>query len=108
MQQIDHAAMTAAIEMARAKGEPIDAMLHAQPWEEVALWAVGVCQIDALRLRPWECPPCQSRDLKQLSDHYGSRPSEVALLRRMKRANISIYHPDPLPELERIERESAA
>jgi len=107
----DRAAMAAAIAMMRADSEQrdlLDHVLNNQSEPEAGLFAVGFCQIRNLKLRPWEAPPCDTRDVQTSSDVYGARASEVRLLRRMIELGISRYEPDPLKAIARIEPESAA
>jgi hypothetical protein len=66
--------------------------------DEPGLFAVAICQIKNLRLRPWECPPCDSSDGAP-ADCYGRRPAELELRQRMKRAGVSVFHPDPMAAL---------
>jgi hypothetical protein len=82
-------------------GATVAGMLEAQPFAEVGAWAAGVCQVQNLKLRAWECPPCDTANVENPRDVYGSRPSEVALLRRMLTNRISRFHPDPLAAIER-------
>ena len=107
MEARDRAALQAAIEellrLAPTWNETVAAMLQAQPWEQVAAWAAGVCQVRNLHLRGWECPPCDTNS-EVVSVNYGSRPSEVALLRRMLAAGVSRFDPSPLEALAAIER----
>ena len=49
------------------------------------------CQIDALKLKPWQTPPCYC-------DGEGDAPGD-RLLRRMLKAGVSRFHPDPLAAL---------
>ena len=102
----DLEAMRLAIETLRKDPElasTIEAMLQTQSEQEVGTFAAELSQCRALHLRPWEAPPCDSADVAP-SDHYGSRPNEVALLRRMLAAGLSRYEPDPMQALAAIER----
>lgn len=60
-------------------------------WEDAAQSAAYSCQIAALKLKPWETPPC-------FADEDGADPGDV-LLRKMLAAKISRWHPDPLAAL---------
>jgi hypothetical protein len=111
MDQRDLEAMRRAIEMLRGDVELRDsvaAMLQNQSEEEVGLFASTILQLRALRLRPWEATPAESFNVADPSDHFGARPNEVALLRRMLALGLSRYEPDPLKAIERAERERAA
>jgi hypothetical protein len=50
-------------------------------------------QICALRLRPWETPPCWYVNYKFDDD-------ENVLVKRMKAAGISLWHSDPMKALQ--------
>jgi hypothetical protein len=67
-------------------------------------FVVGRCQDRNLQLRPWECPPFRTRDVDEPSDEWGNRPGEVALLKRMLRAGVSRFHPDPMAAIEAAEQ----
>jgi hypothetical protein len=111
MEQRDLEAMRRAIEVLRSDPElrdQIETMLRNQSEQEVGTFAVGFLQVRNLRLKGWECPPCDTFNVAQPSDHYGCRANEVTLLRRMLAAGLSRFDPNPMPTLERIERERAA
>src|SRR5262249_28750749 len=102
MEQHDRNALQLAVEMMRADPEQrelIDHVLNHR--SEAALWAVGFLQVKNLRLKPWEAPPCDSSS-EVVSDNYGSRQGEGALLRRMLAAGISRFCPDPLAALAAV------
>jgi hypothetical protein len=81
--------------------EQIDRKLAEEPWEEVARFASYNCQIRALKLRPWEDPPCYG-DIDRAQD----RAAE--LLRKMLAAGISRWEPNPTKALrERRKRRDA-
>ena len=109
MEAHDRRAMELAIEMARADSETqrreIDDRLRTQPWQQVAEFAVWRCQDRSLKLSPWDCPPCRTKDVEDPSDDWGCRPNEVALLRRMLTAGVSRFHPDPMRAIEANEAE---
>ena len=100
----DEAAIALAIEMERAVNpKEIASMLCDRTWKEVGTFAVGRCQDRNLNLKSWECPPYQTR-LVDPSDDWGYRPGEVALLKRMLRAGVSRFHPDPMAAIEAAEQ----
>jgi hypothetical protein len=107
MDQRDREAMRLAIEqLLRLEPEwrdQVATMLQTQPWETVGAFAAGVCQVRSLQLKAWECPPCDTANVKKPADIYGSRVAEVALLRRMTAAGVSRYDPSPLQALAAIE-----
>jgi hypothetical protein len=111
MDQRDLEAMRRAIETLRGDselGDSIAAMLQNQSEQEVGLFASTILQLRALRLRPWEATPAESFNVADPSDHFGCRPNEVALLRKMLALGISRYDPTPLAAIEHAERERAA
>jgi hypothetical protein len=106
----DRAALQLAVETMRADPEQRELIEHVRSKrseQAAALWAVGFLQTKNLHLKPWEAPPCDSSS-EVLSDNYGSRQGEGALLRRMLALGLSRYEADPLKAIERIERERAA
>ena len=101
----DEAAIALAIEMERQQNpKEIASMLCDRTWKEVGTFAVGRCQDRNLNLKPWECPPYQTRLVDEPSDDWGCRPGEVALLKRMLRAGVSRFHPDPMAAIEAAEQ----
>jgi hypothetical protein len=75
-----------------ARALQIREMLQSEPWEDVAAFAAYGIQMRSLRLRPWESPPCWASE-----DESGPAG---ALLRKMLKAGLSRYEPDPLQTLE--------
>jgi hypothetical protein len=114
MEPHDLAAMKRAITLERARGarerQAIDDRLREQSWHEVGQFASWCCQDRAMRLRPYDCPPCRikSTDPNDSSDDWGWRPSEIALLRKLLDAGISRYHPDPIGALEEAKNKRVA
>ena len=101
----DKAAIDLAIEMERQQiPKEIASMLCDRTWEEVGRFSVGRCQDRNLDLKPWECPPYQTRDVDDPSDDWGHRPGEVALLKRMFAGGVSRFHPDPMAAIEAAEQ----
>jgi hypothetical protein len=100
MDDLNKAALEAA--MTKAAEDPIRSeQLRAQlaagrTWEDVAADASYFCQTRALRLHPWEEPPCVA-DEDDPEDR--SQPARTLLL-RMLAAGISRYDPDPMVALE--------
>ena len=80
-----------------------EAMLCSKPWQEVGETAVYSMQCRTLRLKPWEAPPCHCRDDVIDNATYGHKRKEVALRRRLLKANLSLFEPDPIAALERVE-----
>ena len=115
MQKIDRDALKLAMAMARQdpmRARQLDDKLKNEPWEEVAQFAAYSCQFRTLKLQPWETPPCDADDTSgaEAIDRYGyfTEPTAVALLKRMKRAGVSRFHPDPMRALAEAEAEAAA
>ena len=79
--------------------------LASEPWEDVGEFASYSAQCRALRLRPWQFPPCWIDDdiPAALNDPDPIAVSELRaeLLQRMLAAGLSRYEPDPLKALER-------
>jgi hypothetical protein len=110
MTRTDKDALARAIEMAKTLdpvySAAVESKLTSGAWEEAALYACVHLQSQALRLRPWMCPPCHANDAIDLAegDHYGNKPGEVALRQRMIALGLSVYEPNPLEAIERAER----
>jgi len=103
-------AMRRAIEIVRQRDQAsaiqIFDKLASQPWEEVGRFAAYGAQYDALRLRPWQWPPCWIGDidaeLAAPPDQSG-RHRAAELLQRMLAAGLSQFEPDPLGALAAVE-----
>jgi hypothetical protein len=109
MDQRDLEAMRRAIATLRGDAElgaTVEALLQDQGEQAAGIFAVGLLQVKNLKLKAWECPPCDSSETA--SNHYGARPNEVALLRKLLTLGLSRYEPDPLRAIERVERERVA
>ena len=89
--------------------QQIDSMLASEPWENVAIFACTCAQYRSLDLPPWQSPPFRcSQSLRDLSQPYGdaSGRRECAELRkRLRDAGLSVFEPDPIAALARIEAE---
>jgi hypothetical protein len=96
MTKHDRAALMLALEQARAedadRAAQIDAKLEEDGWREAAESAAYCCQCRALRLRPWEEPPC----IVDAHDDHERDKDAQKLLRDMLAAGVSRFHPDPL------------
>jgi hypothetical protein len=86
----DREALVLSMRLARSQGngEQLDRMLEGRPWAAVASFAAYSCQIDFLRLMPWQQPPCDA-DIEPVD------PDGCELLERMLAHGVSRYHPDP-------------
>ena len=94
-------ALTLALEQCRAASKEecrqIDSMVQERGWLEAATFASYSRQIDTLHLKPWQEPPCH------VTDENEPRRGEAAaakILRKMLKAGVSRWHPDPLAALE--------
>ena len=116
MNAIDKDALTRAFETARKiprERKRIDGWLaDGDDWETVARSCVGICQVDALDLMPWQLHPLyygvfpdeRKRALREpLGDPSGAREAAEIVLRLLD-AGLSMYEPDPIAALERAER----
>jgi len=112
MRRIDRDALARCIETMRNSANPADReqiedKLKAEPWIEAAELAAYSWQFDALRLKPWQSPPCwvDPRDIKatlSAGDHgVGRHYATAKLLQRLLAAGLSRYEPDPIAALER-------
>jgi len=99
MNPIDRAALEQAMKIAMAdpdRADQLNSMLEDDPWEEVAAFAADCCQTDALKLKPWDEPPCAA-----WADDPNERDKGAQkLLRKMLAAGLSRYHPDPMAALK--------
>lgn len=62
-------------------------------------------QVDNLKLKPWQSPPCHlyGEDRVDDCDHHADK-----IFRRMLDAGISIWHPDPLAALAEVAKKQKA
>ena len=102
----DRKALQLAIERCRAQDAERDAqiirMLSERPWRRVAEFAAYSCQMNSLKLKPWQTPPCWSEP-----DDYRHRQA-AKLLREMLAAGLSRFEPHPLAAIEVAKRKGAA
>jgi hypothetical protein len=111
----DRAAMRRAIETVRnedaGRRNQIDDMLRTRAFEEVGCFASYHCQTRALGLAPWQRPPCLIEDPQaglRGPDDLSGRHNAARLLRRMLKAKVSRFHPDPMAALAQAEKKPAA
>jgi Zn finger protein HypA/HybF involved in hydrogenase expression len=106
LSQADHEALERALQLAcresTGQAARFEEMLRSKPWREVCERAVYHLQVKTLRLKPWQCPPCDCRS-DEIGQGYGCSASEVKLRRHMLRLGISLYEPDPRAAIERAE-----
>ena len=75
----------------------LEAKLKNVTWFDVACFAAYNCQMDALHLKPWDWPPCWA---DENANHPANNDAQK-LLRRMLKAGVSRWHPDPMAALGR-------
>ena len=95
----DRAALVLALTKCRAESRKRDRqitamLLEPRPWQEVAEFAAYSTQMDSLKLKPWQLPPCEVEP-----DDRQHRQA-AKLLREMLALGVSKYHPDPLAAIE--------
>jgi hypothetical protein len=101
---IDLAALKMAFDQCRAsdkrRAKQLEEMAEERGWIEAAEFAAYNRQIATMRLRPWQEPPCFIDDPNEpkIGEEIAAR-----LLRRMLKAGISRWHPDPIRALEAVE-----
>jgi hypothetical protein len=109
MRKTDRAALELALQQTLAEKdqsrvEQVRSMLEDRDRLDVMQFCSFHRQIEALKLRPWELPPC-------LGDYDGSPGGRdeqaLRLLKRMRKAGVSRWHPDPMSALEKAERQLA-
>jgi hypothetical protein len=115
----DREAMERAIATVRSRSESerahIDHIVAQDGWERGALYAAYDCQDAALKLKPWQAPPCWLRTDFDVAEALASSGNDVhgwrraaRLLRKLERAGLSRFEPDPLAALERVASGSQA
>jgi hypothetical protein len=114
MSQTDRAALGLAIEVTRnespARRQQFDDFLSSRRWIDVATFAAGCAQSRALRLPPWQPPPCGIGNIEaalNVSDEQSGYRAAALLLQRMERCGVSRWHPDPLAAIAEAERRAA-
>jgi hypothetical protein len=96
----DRAALGRALALVRASKDPvrraqIEGKLREDGWYEAARFAAYSWQIDVLRLKPWQDPPCYG--------HLGDDAEAAELQQRLEAAGLSIFEPDPIGALAALE-----
>jgi len=110
MRKIDRDALELALQQTLAEKdqgrvEQVRSMLEGRTRLEVSQFCSFHRQIERVNLRPWELPPC-------LGDYDGGRGNgrdeqAWALLKRMRRAGVSRWHPSPIAACEAAEKRSS-
>lgn len=97
---VDRAALESCVKIARRDRERRklidDKLASGETWDSVAFSACYGVQFAALRLKPWESPPCVVDE-----DGFERDPIAQTILRQMLGAGVSRYDPDPLKALAR-------
>jgi hypothetical protein len=100
----DLAAMARAINWMRHESpnsaEQIEHKIRCEGYEAAGEFAAYAAQCSTLRLRPWECAPCNIWGYDQ--------SSAIELRDRLLAAGISIFEPDPMQALAEVERKRIA
>jgi hypothetical protein len=108
MRKIDRAALELALQQTLAEKdqdrvEQVRSMLEGRTRLEVSQFCSFHRQIEALKLAPWDLPPCcVSAD----NDDPENAPA-VQLLRRMRKAGVSKWDPSPIAACEAAEKQAA-
>jgi hypothetical protein len=77
-------------------------------WQSVAEFACYGLQGQNLSLKPWECPPMHAcPGATGHGRYYFNQPKAAALRQRLVDAGLSIFEPDPLGALAKIEAATA-
>ena len=89
----------------KSRKQQLESMLEDRSWHEVAEFAADCCQHKNLQLKPWEVGSLDVDEDEQLSNEsFDARKQAQRLLRRMLKAGVSRYHPDPMAALDRRRR----
>ena len=106
LSRVDRDALRRSLEIARAESkverEHLASIEAREGWLEAAERASYHLQVKNLKLKPWHCPPCACFS-DEVGLGYGRSRAEVLLRRRMLGAGLSLYEPDPVAALERVE-----
>jgi hypothetical protein len=97
MRKIDRDALRRAFKMADRRPPP---EADVEKWWDEAMGAVYHCQMEALRLRPWQSPPCWIGDERPRVDDHRGEVAAWKLRRRLIAAGLSEFEPDPIRMLE--------
>src|SRR6516165_2927170 len=109
MRKTDRAALDLALQQTLAEKDQsrvdqVRSMLERRTRLEVSQFCSFHRQIAALALKPWELPPC----LGDYDGAPGGRDEQAwALLKRMRKAGLSRWDPDPLAAVEAAEKQVA-
>ena len=107
VKRVDRDAMRRAIAILRQDpfwATHIEDKLKREGFEKAGHFASYSAQCDALHLKPWETPPCDTWGTVPDPSSWGSRPAEIELRDRLLAAGISVFEPDPVKALAEAER----
>ena len=99
MRKIDRDALRRAFKMAERRPPP---EADVEKWWDEAMGAVYHCQMETLRLRPWQTPPCWVGDERPHVDDHRGEVAAWELRRRLLAAGLSEFEPDPVRALEAV------
>jgi hypothetical protein len=111
----DQEALQRAIDIARAQSAEerahIDRELAEDGWQHAAETAAYHCQDSALRLKPWQTPPCWLRTDAAVQVALLTPPPDVRgrqmaaeLVQELLAAGLSRFEPDPLRALAKADK----
>ena len=111
---VDREAMQRAIDLARVEGdgEQIDALHRNAGFERAGQFAAACCQDRALQLRPWQPAPCCAEICCDIEGHFArgddgvlGRYVAAQIAQRLIDCGRSVFEPDPIGALHRVERD---
>jgi len=119
MKRTDRDALERCIATMRNSKEPsdrkqIEDKLREESRLDAGTFAAYGCQMNALRLKPWQSPPCwiDFRDIKFIiargDDGVTGDYAAAKLLQRMLAAKLSRFEPDPVSALKQTNPPRAA
>jgi hypothetical protein len=121
LSDIDREALERAIELRRDSGEPgrreqIDELLQEEGWFSTADFCATGCQRKNLRIKMWQPAPCEipideiDAIISKGDDGNGKSGYLAAakLLRKMLRAGLSRFEPEPVKRLAEIGAKTAS
>jgi hypothetical protein len=103
---VDIEALERAFAIARAESaeerEHLDGIEAREGWVSAGESASYHLQCRNLKLKCWEAPPMHVHG-DEIGQNYGTKPKEVKLKRRLLALGLSVYEPDPISAIERVE-----
>jgi hypothetical protein len=103
LDKIDREALTRAMSIAMrdpARAGQLTEMLTERPWERVAVFAAYCCQIESLRLRPFDEAPCHGY-LREGDGSITRHPKAGRMADKLIELGLSVYEPEPATALKR-------